>query len=118
MLRTVVISGGSRGLGAILTKAFLTGDNFNVAICSRSRSTFVDSLLSDERLRDRFLFKQVDLSDRTAVHDYVRDVRERFGTVHVLVNNAGVASDGVLALLTDSAIDQMVDSPKRDHCAN
>ena len=32
MLRTVVISGGSRGLGAILTKAFLTGDNFNVAI--------------------------------------------------------------------------------------
>ena len=39
----------------------------------------------------------------------MREVGERFGTVHVLVNNAGVALDGVLALQTDRAIDQMID---------
>ncbi|MBZ5718740.1 MAG: SDR family oxidoreductase [Acidobacteriia bacterium] len=109
MPRTVVISGGSRGLGAVLTKAFLAEDDYNVAICSRSRTEFIDSVLAEERLKSRFLFKQVDLSDRAAVHEYVREVRERFGSVHVLVNNAGVAVDGVLALQTDTAVDQMVD---------
>ncbi|MGA2205040.1 MAG: SDR family NAD(P)-dependent oxidoreductase, partial [Terriglobales bacterium] len=109
MRRTVVISGGSRGLGAVLTRAFLTEEGYNVAICSRSRSEFVDSISSDSGFEGRFLFKQVDLSDRTAVHDYLREVGERFGTVHVLVNNAGVALDGVLALQTDRAIDQMID---------
>ena len=103
MPRTVVISGGSRGLGAVLTKAFLAEDGYNVAICSRSRSEFVDSLLADDHWKSRVLFKQVDLSDRTAVSQYVREIRERFGTVHVLVNNAGVAVDGVLALQTDLA---------------
>ena len=107
MRRTVVISGGSRGLGAVLTRAFLTEEGYNVAICSRSE--FVDSISSDSGFEGRFLFKQVDLSDRTAVHDYLREVGERFGTVHVLVNNAGVALDGVLALQTDRAIDQMID---------
>lgn len=109
MLRTVVISGGSRGLGAVLTKAFLAEDGYNVAICSRSRSEFVESVLADDRLNRRFLFKQVDLSDRTAVREYLREIRERFGTVHVLVNNAGVALDGVVALQTDRAVDQMID---------
>ena len=109
MPRTVVISGGSRGLGAVLTKAFLAEDGYNVAICSRSRSEFVDSLLADDHWKSRVLFKQVDLSDRTAVSQYVREIRERFGTVHVLVNNAGVAVDGVLALQTDLAVDQMID---------
>jgi 3-oxoacyl-[acyl-carrier protein] reductase len=107
--RTVVISGGSRGLGAVLTKAFLAEDGYNVAICSRSRSEFVDSLLADDHWKSRVLFKHVDLSDRTAVSQYVREIRERFGTVHVLVNNAGVAVDGVLALQTDRAVDQMID---------
>jgi len=107
--RTVVISGGSRGLGAVLTKAFLAEDGYNVAICSRSRTEFVDSVLADDRLKSRFLFTQVDLSDRPAVQEYVREIRARFGTVDVLVNNAGVAGDGVLALQTDRAIDQMID---------
>ena len=109
MARTVVISGGSRGLGAVLTKAFLAEDGYNVAICSRSRTEFVDSVLADDRLKSRFLFTQVDLSDRPAVQEYVREIRARFGTVDVLVNNAGVAGDGVLALQTDRAIDQMID---------
>jgi 3-oxoacyl-[acyl-carrier protein] reductase len=107
--RTIVISGGSRGLGEVLTRAFLAEDDCNVAICSRSRSKFVDATSSDSSLNSRFFFKQVDLSDHVAVHEYVRDVRRRFGTLHVLVNNAGVALDGVLALQTDSAIDQMID---------
>lgn len=109
MPRTVVISGASRGLGAVLAKAFLADSDCNLAICARSRTEFVESLLSDSSLQSRVFFKQVDLSNRDAVRAYIREVKARFGSVHVLVNNAGVALDGVLALQTDAAVDQMID---------
>ena len=109
MPKTVVISGASRGLGAVLAKAFLADTDCNLAICARSRTEFVDSLLSDSRTRDRVFFKSVDLSHRTDVQTYVREVKQRFGTVHILINNAGVALDGVLALQTDQTVDQMID---------
>ena len=109
MPRTVVISGASRGLGAVLVRAFLTDSDCNLAMCARSETEFVKSLSSDSATRDRVFFKTVDLSNRDDVQNYVKDVKHRFGTVHVLINNAGVALDGVLALQTDKAVDQMID---------
>ena len=109
MPKTVVISGASRGLGAVLTKEFLADTDCNLALCARSRTEFVDSLLSAEGTRDRVFFKPVDLSNRTDVQTFVKDVKQRFGSVHILINNAGVALDGVLALQTDKAVDQMID---------
>lgn len=109
MPKTVVISGASRGLGAVLVKAFLADTDSNLALCARSRTEFIDSLCSDEATRNRVFFKSVDLSNRAGIQDYVKEVKQRFGTVHILVNNAGVARDGVLALQTDKAVDQMID---------
>jgi 3-oxoacyl-[acyl-carrier protein] reductase len=109
MPRTVVISGASRGLGAVLVRAFLADTDCNLAMCARSETEFVKSLSSHSATRDRIFFKPVDLSNRGDVQNYVKDVKQRFGTVHVLINNAGVALDGVLALQTDKAVDQMID---------
>ena len=109
MPRTVVISGASRGLGAVLVRAFLSDTDCNLAMCARSETEFVKSLSSDRATRDRVFFKPVDLSNRADVQNYVKDVKQRFGTVHVLINNAGVALDGVLALQTEKAVDQMID---------
>lgn len=109
MRRTVVISGGSRGLGEAIAKSFLADDQYNVAVCSRSSTGFVEAMAHDPALQDRFLFHPVDLANRPTIQTFVRVVKQRFGTVHILVNNAGVAHDGVLALQRDEAIDQMVD---------
>ena len=109
MPKTVVISGASRGLGAVLAKTFLADTDCNLALCARSRTEFIESLCSDSSTSGRVFFKPVDLSNRMDVQTYVKAVKQRFGTVHVLVNNAGVAHDGVLALQTDKAVDQMID---------
>lgn len=109
MPKTVVISGGSRGLGAVLVKAFLAGTDCNLVICARSRTEFVDALARDEKTGQRVFFKSVDLSNRADVQSFIKEAKQRFGTVHILVNNAGVALDGVLALQTDKAVDQMID---------
>lgn len=106
--RVVLITGGSRGIGETLVRGFVDDGNF-VATCSRSRTVVVDSLLSDPATRDRFMFAEVDLTDRGATLEFVKRVLNSFGRIDVLVNNAGVAHDGVLGLTRDSDIDQMID---------
>jgi 3-oxoacyl-[acyl-carrier protein] reductase len=106
MGRTVLITGGSRGLGAGLVDAFLElGDN--VATCSRSPTANVERWSRD--FADRFHYEPADLADRTVGGGLVARVIERFGSIDVLVNNAGLARDGVLPLFPESQIDEVID---------
>jgi 3-oxoacyl-[acyl-carrier protein] reductase len=106
--RTVLITGGSRGLGAGLVRSFLdAGDR--VATCSRSATGETDAWSADPNLADRFLFEPLDLGDRGATEAFVGRVIERFGAVDVLVNNAGVARDNVLGLVREDEIDEVID---------
>jgi len=107
--KTVVITGASRGLGEEITKAFLCSGNYNTAICSRSSSEFVEGLLQDPTFRERVFYQPVDLANRESVYNFIHDVKERFGTLHILINNAGLALDGVLALQTDEDVDRLID---------
>lgn len=106
--RVVVVTGGSRGLGAGIVKSYLaTGDL--VAACARSSTDEVEQWESDPDLRDRFLFAPADLSSRADVDAFVAAVIRKWGRIDVLVNNAGVARDGVIGLADDDDIDVVVD---------
>lgn len=105
--RTVLVTGGSRGLGAEIVQSFLdSGDR--VATCSRSGSDRVAAWES-EYGPDRFLHSALDLTDRDATAAYVTAAVERFGDVDVLVNNAGLARDGVLGLFDLDEADEVID---------
>jgi 3-oxoacyl-[acyl-carrier protein] reductase len=102
----VIVTGGSRGLGAGIVDAHLeAGDR--VATCARSRTPEIDRW--EREYADRFLFREVDLSNREQTADFVGAVVERWRTIEVLVNNAGVARDGILALADDDDVDVVVD---------
>ena len=104
--RTVVITGGSRGLGAGIVQSFLdSGDR--VASCSRSATDQVR--LWEKEHGDRFLFVEADIADRTQSTAFAKAVIEKWGSVDVLVNNAGVARDGILALFSDDDTDTVID---------
>lgn len=104
--RSVIVTGGSRGLGAGLVRAFLdAGDR--VATCSRTPTDETDELV--ESCGDRYYFEALDLTDPEAGQAFVHTVAERFGSVDVLVNNAGVAVDGVIGLVREEDVDTMVD---------
>jgi len=106
--RVVVVTGGSRGLGAGLVQAFLdAGDR--VATCSRTRSDQVEGWAGDAALGDRFFFEALDVADRAASRAFVRAVTDRWGQIDVLVNNAGLARDGVLGIFSDDDVDAVID---------
>lgn len=106
--RVVIVSGGSRGLGAGIVRSFLDAGDL-VATCARSHTDEVEKWASDPATADRFLFVPADLSSVEEVKTFVTAVVERWGRVDILVNNAGVARDGILGMADDEDIDTVVD---------
>lgn len=106
--RTVIVTGGSRGLGQGIVQSFLdAGDR--VATCSRSETDAVRAWQADPQYADRFLFREADLADREQSTAFVKDVLAEWKSVDVLINNAGVARDGILALFSDDDTDTVID---------
>jgi 3-oxoacyl-[acyl-carrier protein] reductase len=106
--RVVIVTGGSRGLGAGLVQSYLDSGDL-VATCARSSTAEVERWAKDPDTEDRFLFVPADLSRVEEANAFVQAVVARWGRVDVLVNNAGVARDGVLGLLGDDDIDAVID---------
>ena len=106
--RVVIVTGGSRGLGAGIVRAYLdAGDR--VATCARTSTPEVEAWTNDPASADRFLFVPADLSRSADADAFVSAVIDRWGQVDVLVNNAGVARDGILGMARDEDIDTVVD---------
>lgn len=106
--RSVIVTGGSRGLGAGLVQMFLDeGDR--VATCSRTPTPEVEAWAKDPALADRFFYEPTDIVDRAAADGFIHHVVERFGVIDVLVNNAGLAREGVLGLMNPEAVDEVID---------
>ncbi|MXN75276.1 SDR family oxidoreductase [Burkholderia sp. 4701] len=103
----VIISGGSRGLGLALVRAFLDAGK-RVATFSRSRTAEIENLVERDMRGERFHWGQVDGTDSAAVSAFVAGVAERWGGVGALVNNAGVSHDGLLTLMREELIEQMI----------
>lgn len=105
--RTVIVTGGSRGLGVGIVQAFLdAGDR--VATCSRTSTEQVAEWQQDPSLEGRFLFVEADLSKREDGTAFVNAVVDAWGAPDVLINNAGVARDGILAILSDDDVDTVI----------
>jgi 3-oxoacyl-[acyl-carrier protein] reductase len=104
--RVVVVTGGSRGLGAGIVESYLaSGDR--VAACARSSTPEVEGWLASHP--DHFMFVPADLSRSADAKTFVDAVVERWDHVDVLINNAGVARDGILAMASDDDINVVVD---------
>jgi 3-oxoacyl-[acyl-carrier protein] reductase len=104
--RVVIVTGGSRGLGAGIVASFLEAGE-RVATCARIATDQTRAWEQDAA--DRFLFAPADLAQSADAQRFVKAVVDRWGQIDVLVNNAGVARDGVLPLVPDDDIDTVVD---------
>ena len=87
--RTALITGASRGIGAHLARGFLDA-GFNVAVTSTSGGGFEALVGRDIPDAGRVLTFPLDVCDAEAVAEVVTAVERDFGSIDVLVNNAGI----------------------------
>src|SRR5919201_401355 len=97
--KTVLITGGSRGLGLVLARE-LAREGARIAICARD-ATELERAREDLAARGAdVLAVPCDLTKRAQVEELVNDVRAHFGRIDVLINNAGVIQVGPIDVMT------------------
>jgi 3-oxoacyl-[acyl-carrier protein] reductase len=103
----VLISGGSRGLGAgIVRKCLEAGDV--VATFSRSTTPFIEAEQQRDPHAERFCWAAIDGRDDHALNRFVSNVNDRHGAIDALVNNAAIGRFGAFPLMRISEIDDSI----------
>ncbi len=88
--KTVVITGGSRGIGAETVKAFARA-GANVAFSyNKNYKAAMELAQKCEKHSGKVFFAECDVSVYTEVEPFLQKVEKKFGVPHVLVNNAGI----------------------------
>jgi NAD(P)-dependent dehydrogenase (short-subunit alcohol dehydrogenase family) len=100
-----LVTGASKGLGLSLTKKLLAG-GYRVAATSRRKTALLEAVGAESA---RFLPLAVDLEDEKSVQDAIAATLEHFGTLNVVVNNAGYGQTGTLEELSDAEARQNFD---------
>ena len=95
--KVALVTGGSQGLGAAIART-LAQEGMRICIAARNRSK-LEAVASE--LGVETLVVDADLSQATAVVETVEAVRARFGTLDLLVNNAGATKREDFFSLTD-----------------
>ena len=98
MSRTVLVTGGARGIGLAVARRFASlGDNVAV--------TYNTSPPPDD------LFGVAcDVTSADSVDAAFKAVEERFGPVEVLVSNAGITKDGLLLKMSEESFTSVIDT--------
>ena len=102
-MRNVLVTGGSRGIGLAIAQK-LASAGYNVIAVARRES---DELREAARLGNLH-FRECDLSNIDAIPPFVKSLREKFGAIYGLVNNAGIGTEGLLATMKNSDIEALV----------
>jgi NAD(P)-dependent dehydrogenase (short-subunit alcohol dehydrogenase family) len=95
-----LVTGASRGLGRAITRAALDAGETVVAT-ARSADAVHDGL---EGYHDRLHALALDITDAEASKAVAAEAARRFGSIDVLVNNAGYAEMGFFETFTDAAV--------------
>ena len=122
--KTAIVTGGSRGIGRAVALKFASL-GANIAVIYAGNTEAAESVCRECREAYGTAAKayRCDVSDFTAVRETVAAVKADFGTVHILVNNAGITRDGLLAMMKEADYDAVLDTNLKGafnmirHCA-
>ena len=89
--KTAIVTGGTRGIGFAIVRKYLE-NGANVAIAGSRQETVEKAVAQLPEYRDRVMGIWPDLCDPEAVAAAFASVKERFGSLDILANNAGISS--------------------------
>ena len=97
--KTVLITGGSRGLGLVMAREFAR-EGARLVLCARDETELQQAQNDLEQSGAKVMIVPCDVTNKDSVTEMIERVNSRFGGVDVLVNNAGVIQVGPIEVMT------------------
>ena len=108
-MRNIVVTGGSRGLGLGIARQLAAVGYRVIAVARKSNQQLASAIEEAGRAGPSKLhFVAFDLSDIKAIPGLIQNIRKDFGPIYGLINNAAIGTDGVLAIMHNSQIEELV----------
>lgn len=107
--KVALVTGGSRGIGAAIAKK-LASQGSRIALVYAGNEDAAKAVCDE--IQDVYGITarpyRCDVADFAAVKETVAQIRQDFGTIHILVNNAGITRDGLIATMNEQAFDDVL----------
>ena len=108
--KVAVITGGSRGIGKAIALN-LASKGASIAVIYAGNDVKAQKVCQE--CTDKYGVKALpyvcDVSDFTATKEIVSQVKKDFGSIHILVNNAGITKDGLMPMMKEEDFDRVLD---------
>jgi 3-oxoacyl-[acyl-carrier protein] reductase len=104
----VVVTGGSRGIGLAITRRLAAAGYGVIAVARRESEELTAAIAEVSQGPGSIAFKAYDLGDIDGLAGFAKSLRQDFGKIYGLVNNAGIGTEGVLATMHNSQIETLL----------
>ena len=98
--KVAVVTGGSRGIGRTVASV-LAREGVALTLCARDRVALEKVASELEASGAQVLAVKADVTQAVEVNQMIESCLERFGSVNILVNNAGITRDNLLVRMKD-----------------
>lgn len=106
--QTAVVTGGTRGIGRAVAEAFLAA-GADVICLYGGNEKVADAMRADHADTGGLKIERLDVSDEKAVHVFWRGLEKEGIVPQILVNNAGIRKDNVLAMMPQDDWQRVLD---------
>ena len=107
--QVAIVTGASRGIGRAIALR-LASCGATIAAVARTLEGLEGTLAAIREAGGTAEGYAANVGDTADVNRVVEAVEEKFGKIHILVNNAGVTRDGLVLRMEDSAWDEVIDT--------
>ena len=109
-MSVALVTGGSRGIGRVIAE-HLAKSGINVAICySGNENAAQETIEACKKHGVQAMYVKADVSNADDVTEMFNQIKELMGPVEILVNNAGIARDGLLLRMSEADYDAVLDT--------
>src|ERR1700722_8326747 len=109
VMRNVLVTGGSRGLGLAISKKLSAAGYNTIAIARKESPELTAAIAASGTSGGKLLhFVPFDLGEIDLMPQFVASLRKTFGPLYGLVNNAALGDDGALSLMHTTKIERLM----------